>query len=61
MADLPLFQMILAALSLTFFISTSRMLKKSAGFVLAARRGSTYERKYASPPALAAAALDGVF
>jgi len=37
------------------------MLKKSASFVLAALRGSTYRKEYAFASSLAAAALDGLF
>ena len=37
------------------------MLKKSASFVLASFRSSTYPRGYASGPSLAAALLDGLF
>ncbi len=33
-------------------LNTSRMLKKSASFVLAALGGSTYRTEYASPPRL---------
>jgi hypothetical protein len=40
---------------------TSRMLKKSASFVLTALRGSTYRKAYAFASSLAAAALDGLF
>ena len=40
---------------------TSRMLKKSASFVLASFRPSTYPRGYASGSSLAAALLDGLF
>ncbi|MCH7570471.1 MAG: hypothetical protein IH919_07890, partial [Deltaproteobacteria bacterium] len=39
----------------------SRMLKKSASFVLAALGGSTYRTEYAFASSLAAAALDGLF
>ena len=38
----------------------SRLLKKSASFVLASFRSSTYPRGYASRSALAAALLDGL-
>jgi hypothetical protein len=37
------------------------MLKKSASLVLESLRGSTDSKEYASPPSLAAAALDGLF
>jgi hypothetical protein len=37
------------------------MLKKSASFVLASLRGSTYGTKYDSTSSLAAASLDGHF
>jgi hypothetical protein len=37
------------------------MLKKSASFVLASLRGSTYGSKYASASALAEASLGGLF
>jgi hypothetical protein len=37
------------------------MLKKSASFVLAALRGSTYHEEYAFASSLAAAALDSLF
>jgi len=37
------------------------MLKKSASFVLASLRGSTYGKEYAFASSLAAAALDGLF
>jgi hypothetical protein len=37
------------------------MLKKSASFVLASFRPSTYPRGYACSPSLAAALLDGLF
>jgi len=40
---------------------TDRMLKKSASFVLASFRPSTYPRGYASGPSLAAALLDELF
>jgi hypothetical protein len=36
-------------------------LKKSASFVLASLRGSTYGNEYAFASSLAAAALDGLF
>ena len=42
-------------------LPSSRMLKKSASFVLASLRGSTYRRAYASPLRLAAALLDCLF
>ena len=43
-------------------MQTSRMLKKSASFVLAALGGSTYRTEYGLRlPSLAAAALDGLF
>jgi len=37
------------------------MLKKTASFVLASLRGSTYDKESASPSSLAAAAPDGLF
>jgi hypothetical protein len=49
-----------AALSLTFLIGSSRMLKKSASGVLAALRGSTY-RSVRLASSLAAALLNGLF
>ena len=39
----------------------SRMLKKSASFVLASRRGSTYDTQYDFASSLAAALLGGLF
>jgi hypothetical protein len=39
----------------------SKMLKKSASFVLAALRGSTYRKTYRLAASLAAAALDSLF
>jgi hypothetical protein len=41
--------------------SPSRMLKTAVGFVLASLRASTYGKKYASAPSLAAAAPTGHF
>ena len=38
-----------------------RMLKKSASFVLAALRGSTYGKEYAFASSLAVAVLDDLF